>query len=302
MPYSERMFAIIFRLMRGDKIKTKLLAEEFQVSQRAIQHDLSDRLPAELHQNLIKEGNTYYLDPLTITSFFPEHIKKILELVDSEAVLPHKLSKKGLQKLLSYTKQNLPFQVQAARRVTLTELMKQNHALLEKAVEQNIKVEFNYKKTQNEKRYEGIEPYKLIDYQGVWYLAAIDNNKIKTFALANILTIYLTKEKFLIKEKYRDMIEQDESIWLSEEKFEVEFKISQEYAEYFTRRTVIPNQKVIVNQDNTILVKVSVTNHNEILPIIRYWMPAIDEIKPLELKNILLEELETFKARLVKDS
>lgn len=298
MPYSERIFAIIFRLMRGDRLTTKGLAEEFQVSQRAIQHDIGERLPDELHRNLIKQGSTYYLDPLTITSFFPDHIQKILELVDSKDVLPHKFNKNTLQKLLSYTKESAPFQVQAARRVDLTDAMKRNHELIEKAIEQKVQIEFNYKKPKAEKRYESIEPYKLIDYQGVWYLAALDNGKIKTFALANILTIYLSKNKFESNEKYLNLIEQDQSIWLSEEKFEVELTISQQYADYFTRRTVIPNQTVIHNEDKSIQVKVAVTSHNEILPIIRYWLPAIEEIKPAELKLSLIQELDAIKNKL----
>lgn len=301
MKHSERLFTIFFRLIRGERLATKTLAEEFGVSQRALQHDLNDRLPEELHRNLIIEGGVYYLDPLTITSFFPEHIQKILSLVDASGILPHKFDRQTIQNLLSKDKEELPFTVLASRRAELTDSQKRNYSLLEKAISQKSLIKFIYKKnSQQPKEYSDVEPYKLIDHQGVWYLAAVHASKIKTFSVLSIETIYFEKGHFIINQKYLDLMVNDQSIWLGTEKFQVELLIREQFADYFTRRNVIANQKHQVNPDKTVTVKIDVTHEKEILPIIRYWLPAIDDIKPSEIKTQLLDELKLYMSELEK--
>ena len=78
-----------------------------------------------------------------------------------------------------------------------------------------------------------------------------------------------------------DYLSREDSIWLNVEKTEVLLKIASPAAGYFQRRQLIGSQKIEkVLTDGSLIVSGQIAHPNQILPVVRYWMPCIRIISP----------------------
>ena len=74
-------------------------------------------------------------------------------------------------------------------------------------------------------------------------------------------------------------------------------------ADYFKRRQLIPNQQIereLLGGD--ILVSTSVAQANEVLCIVRYWIPHVRILEPLEFQQQLQTGLAQYLASGVNES
>ena len=74
-------------------------------------------------------------------------------------------------------------------------------------------------------------------------------------------------------------------------------KVSGEVAGYFQRRKLIANQKIEKDlEDGGLIISAKVGHANQVLPIVRYWIPHIQIISPeglqAELNSALREYLQ----------
>lgn len=114
------------------------------------------------------------------------------------------------------------------------------------------------------KRLPNIQPYKLINYEGIWYLAAVDNGKLKTFLVSKMSRVWETQESFECNSSVEKQILDEETIWFSEEKLEVVLKVSANVADYFTRRQLIPEQEITkMCDDGSLIVTTTIANENK---------------------------------------
>ena len=78
---------------------------------------------------------------------------------------------------------------------------------------------------------------------------------------------------------------EEDGIWLNPNKTEIVLKIDSEAAGYFRRRKLLANQ-VIDNEseDGSLIVSCKVAHPNQILPIVRYWLPNVRILSPKGLQ------------------
>jgi predicted DNA-binding transcriptional regulator YafY len=159
---------------------------------------------------------------------------------------------------------------------------------LEKAIVARQQVTFDYQKSDGLKSYAGLSPYKLVNHKGIWYLAAQDGDKLKTFSFSKIERLRVLDTTFVWSQGIDAKLAEADGVWLSEESQEVVLKINQEVAGYFKRRKLIANQ-VIEKElaDGGLLISAKVGHQNQVLPIIRYWLPHIRVISPEPLQQEL---------------
>jgi predicted DNA-binding transcriptional regulator YafY len=168
---------------------------------------------------------------------------------------------------------------------------------LEKVIIGRHQIEFDYLKAEGKKSYATVSPYKLINNKGVWYLAALDGEKLKAFSFSKIERLRLLGTSFTWSQKIDKQLAQEDGIWLSEEKQEIVLKIDREVASYFKRRRLIANQVIEKElEDGGLIVSAEVGHPNQILPIVRYWIPHIRIISPETLQT----ELESGLAEYLK--
>ena len=72
-------------------------------------------------------------------------------------------------------------------------------------------------------------------------------------------------------------------------------KVESEVAGYFSRRDILPNQAIVKTlADGGLLVSTKVAFEEEILKLIRYWIPNVRIISPSYLQDKLEEGLKEY--------
>ena len=62
---------------------------------------------------------------------------------------------------------------------------------------------------------------------------------------------------------------------------------------HFRNTNILPEQKLLkILDDDSLLVTSTITNQKQIIPILKYWLPDIEILSPVELKQSLLYELQ----------
>jgi predicted DNA-binding transcriptional regulator YafY len=92
------------------------------------------------------------------------------------------------------------------------------------------------------------------------------------------------------------MLKESGNIWFSSERdIEVVIEVDKSCAGYFRRRKVYPHQEIKEERvDGSIVVSFKVGSLDEIINILKAWLPYIKILQPEELKNILLSDMKTW--------
>jgi predicted DNA-binding transcriptional regulator YafY len=97
--------------------------------------------------------------------------------------------------------------------------------------------------------------------------------------------------------RIQKMLDEEDSIWLSEKKTEVVLTISPAAAVYFKRRALIARQTIIKKFENGgLLVSGKFAHPNQILPIVRYWIPHARIIEPKSWRDEVEAGLRAYLA------
>lgn len=145
-----------------------------------------------------------------------------------------------------------------------------------------------YRKDDGTKTYSSLAPFKLMNHKGIWYLAARDGEKLKTFAFTRIEIVNLLDTRFSPDSTVDQKLMEEEGIWFGEERREIVLKVSSDVAAYFKRRKLIANQVIEKElEDGGLIVSAKVGHANQVLPIVRYWIPHIRIISPEGLQGEL---------------
>ena len=87
----------------------------------------------------------------------------------------------------------------------------------------------------------------------------------------------------------------EDGIWFIEEPVEIVLKIDKSVAAYFKRRQLIANQKIEKElADGSLILSTRVGHLNQVVPIVRYWIPNIRIISPDGLQDAIDAELRAY--------
>jgi predicted DNA-binding transcriptional regulator YafY len=175
---------------------------------------------------------------------------------------------------------------------------------LKVAIIENRNIDFTYTKGAEGKNYKKIQPYKLVNNKGIWYLAAVDHDKLKTFSFSKISHLSVDFDSsFTPSKAILGDIGLNRNIWFSSEQETVQLKVDSSVADYFKRRELINDQKIDSECENgDLLISLSISHPNQIIPIVRYWMPNIQIISPAYLNDEISESINEFKKRSINTS
>ena len=287
-----RLAQMLVKLNQGEKLDPQALADEFGVNLRTIQRDLNVRfayLPLE------KKDGRYHLDPAFLGKLSTRDIERFAGLAGVRGLFPS-LSDDFLKDIFDS-------RVQSALLVRghHYEDLKGKEKLfrdLEKAIIARRQVSFDYLKTDGKKSYPALSPYKLINNKGVWYLAALDGEKLKAFSFSKIERLRRLESSFSWSPEIDKQLAEEDGIWLSEEKQEIVLKVGREVASYFKRRRLIANQVIEKElEDGGLIISAKVGHANQILPIVRYWIPHLRIISPENLQAEMEKGLDEYVTR-----
>lgn len=286
-----RLALILVKLNQGEKLDPQALADEFNVNLRTIQRDLNERfayLPLE------KTDGLYHLHPMFLGKLSTRDVERFASLAGVRGLFPS-LSDEFLRDIFdtgiqaSLLVKGHHYEDLAGKEASFRQL--------EQAIVARRSIAFEYRKDEGIKPYADVEPYKLMNHKGIWYLAAKDGGKLKTFSFARIERLVLLKAVFLPDPSVDKTLFEEDGIWLSGDKKEIVLKIASEVASYFKRRKLIANQVIEKElEDGGLIVSAKVGHPNQVLPIVRYWIPHIRIISPEGLQAELEREIQGYLA------
>jgi len=274
-----RLSFILSKLNNGERFTALELANEFNVSSRTIQRDLNERL------NFIpikKNGDFYSMESYALGKLSFEDIKNFATLSGIKSLYPS-LSKEFISDILN-------IKLNSAYLIKNQGFEDVNHKIewfesLSTAIIKNSPVNFIYNK---KKRV--VNPYKLINNQGIWYLLADEKGNLKTFSFSKIQQFQWKDDTklFTPKKEFLNQLSQNKLNWFTTDKLiEVTLQIDNSVKEYFTRRDILANQKIIEENNFYFIISTKVSYDDEILSVVKYWLPYIIIVKPLYLKEKL---------------
>ena len=277
-----RLAQILLKLNQGEKLDPIALADEFGVNLRTIQRDLNERfayLPLE------KVDGRYHLHPAFLGKLTTKDIERFASLAGVRGLFPSLND--------DFLKDIFDSRLQGALLVKghNYENLAGKEALfrqLEQAIVARRHVSIDYRKEGEAKSYPSLAPFKLMNHKGIWYLAARDGGKLKTYAFSRIERVQLLDSRFEPDAGVDRILIEEEGIWFGEERKEIVLKIARDVAGYFKRRKLIANQVIEKElEDGGLLVSAKVGHPNQVLPIVRYWLPHIRIISPESLQKEL---------------
>lgn len=129
---------------------------------------------------------------------------------------------------------------------------------------------------------EGLEPYRLVNSKGVWYLFASERGRLKSFSVSKIRSVNVRSEVFDRDPVLDEKIDKEDGVWIGQSLQRLELEASSNIAEYFQRRKILPNQAEVQSfPDGRVRIGCAVATQDQIFPIIRYWLPHLKIIEPV---------------------
>lgn len=280
-----RLSLILTKLNSGESFTAKELAEEFNVNIRTIQRDIKERL---FYIPIDKKGDYYSMESYALGKLSFQDIKNFATLSGIKELYPE-LSSDFISDILNvklnkaYLIKNQGFENISSKKDCFEQLSA--------AIIKNSPVNFIYS---NKPRV--VNPYKLINNNSIWYLLADENNQLKNFTFSKIEKFNWEDEskKFIPKKEFLEQIERNDTNWFSNESIEVILKIDNSAKEYFLRKEILANKKLLEQNDEYFIISTIVSYDDEILRVVKSWLPHIKIVSPQYLQTKLNDMLKEY--------
>jgi predicted DNA-binding transcriptional regulator YafY len=289
-----RLTVILSKLNDGEALSVKELAEEFNTSERTIQRDFNERLLSfpiyqEKKRWKMQDGFRVEKTKSLEDEIVLDIIEKITEGIGGQfSTKAHKLLSKIKNEDFNpiYTKLNI-------------EDISDRFAdiqVLETAIREKKEIKCSYNDEKHDIYITTIQPLKIVNFEGFWYLIAIRDDILKKYYLKNISNPIMTDKTFEKDNELDTLLDKSISVWFQKDikPFKVKLFADKSAAKFFKRRP-LPTQTVeSINTDGAMEFSVKITHEMEILPIIKYWIPHIYVIEPEWIKEIVKEDLKRY--------
>jgi len=293
-----RLTVILSKLNDGEALSVKELAKEFNTSDRTIQRDFNERLvsfPIYQENKKWKMQDGFRVEKTK--SLEDEIVLDIIEKITEG--IGGKFSTKA-QKLLSKIKNEDFNPIYTKLNIEDISDRFADIQVLETAIKEKKEIRCSYDNERNDVYTTTIQPLKIVNFEGFWYLIAIRNETLKKYYLKNIFNPIMTDATFEKDNELDTLLDESISVWFQRDigPFEVRLFADKSATKFFKRRP-LPTQTVeSLNTDGTMEFSVKITHEMEILPIIKYWIPHIFVIKPEWIKEIIEEDLKVYTKKL----
>ena len=285
---AQRLSDILARLHQGEAMDKHQLVEEYNVDVRTIERDLGHRLRKYVQRG--KDGR-WRLAQSASGTITTRDLSDYQRLAGTEHLFPDP----SLPYLLEQLRTPAPRRATHVQPTPHEDLRPQSplFAQLQAAIEHHHPCSFTYKAKPRE-----AQPYRLIHKNGVWYLAAEEAGRLKNFSVALIEGLQVDEtRRFSPKAAHQEYINAKDDVWFTEGTTEVLLRVSPDMAHYFNRRPLLPRQQQRLDADGTLLVTTHINHMNQLLPVVRYWLPHVRIVQPVEWHEALVRGLREVMER-----
>lgn len=290
-----RLMVILQKLSDKETPTRRDLEIEFNVGSKTIQRDIYQRLsyfPIERNDR----GEYVFIEGFTLNKtslekdemlFIYLSLSQIKDINKNFEKTTHNIFSKLLTPMFSS-----PYHIKAET----FENIDMNSTLLnniEKAIDEKKVLFVKLKHREFE-----LEPYKVVSFDGIWYLLGKDKNdsKIKTVFIHEIIEMETKKEEFTINKSVDEILENVHSAWFEDgNSMDVTIKVNHKVAYNFKLKNILPSQEILEEyKDGSLLIKFIVSTEEDIDNTIKAWIPDVELISPTFYRNKFVKELEEY--------
>lgn len=98
--------------------------------------------------------------------------------------------------------------------------------------------------------------------------------------------------RFAPQPEHLAYLERQPDIWFTQQPVEATLRVAAAVAHYFTRRDLLPGQITRTDADGSLLVTATIHHPQQLLPIVRYWMPHVRILEPQEWEEQLIHSVQ----------
>ncbi len=282
----QRHAIILERLNNGETLSITALAREWEELTKTIQRDFIKLQQGNYGIIRASDGKRFILSKKYITSKSADTAIKMLDSLSSDIGGEfYTKVQSTLHKLQKYIESPFYTRIDVENISDKLDLMED----LEYAISKEKMITFDYTKSQHKgtlKTYENIKPYKIIIFDGFWYLLTQYKEHYIKFYLREIKDMKILPETFNKDEIVLDRMEKAIDIWFDPkaEPFDVTFLLDPYAIVYFERKP-IKDQYLKKNSDGTAELTISVTHEREVFSILKKWLPQVKIIEPYFLQE-----------------
>lgn len=258
-------------LYQGNAIDKNWLCAQFGVTERTAYRDLA-RLAPVLDE--ISNGR-YKLSEHLLPSLHAGHLAEFANFAGVAHLFPHndgQSLRKRMKKVENITiqgassRENRPF----------SDLIDK----LDKAISGRLETHYAYRGKNR-----AVQPYRLINQYGLWYLAAVEDGHLKAFELARIEGFSLSDKHFALDEEVIEELNATTGIRFGK-RIEATLWVSAHAAAYVTRRALFPAQRILqTHEDGSLTLTTAISDKHTLFRWLRYWLPDIHILAPAVLKE-----------------
>lgn len=295
----ERCLGIVRTLQTNQKVTSRMLADKFGVTVRTIQKDINDRLrsfPIETDNRGRYWMSETRHDRVSLLDEEEEIVLMLaLELLEESDNIS-RYSRAIMRKMLDSRSVN-PFFIKQ-RELEPINIDSPLVNTLEDAIEQRRIVTIA-----TEGKRLSIAPYKIVNFDGLWYLYARDlrDERIRTWLMRDLRDVRLeARTHDLSHEQIEKALEHTHTAWFEDGgNFEVVVKVYPEIAEFFRLRKHLSSQKIMQEYDDgALLVSFDVSSDEDVDNLIKSWLPHIEVVSPKRFRDRIADELRAYLERL----
>lgn len=275
---AKRLGTILARLNAGERLYLKDLEVEFNVHERTIWRDF-ERLS---YLPLIHGDGCYFLDMSSVRQQSSNSMNKFIYNSGLESFIPIKLNMNNWQT------QDVPNFLFKNVRIEDVSSFTDLFGLLTNAINSQQQVSFTYK----DKLLDQVQPYRLVNDRGIWYLAAVYQGNLHSFRIAYISQFQQIDAKYKPQSNIQNEIIRQGMQWLAMDKSDVLIQVDAHVAPRFLEDDLLPNIQVLKEMDDgSLLISSQVTRLHDVMPTLKAWMPHVEVLSPISLKHELIRDL-----------
>ena len=293
-----RLTVILSKLNDGEALSVKELAKEFNTSDRTIQRDFNERLvsfPIYQENKKWKMQDGFRVEKTK--SLEDEIVLDIIEKITEG--IGGKFSSKA-HKLLSKIKNEDFNPIYTKLNIEDISDRFADIQTLETAIREKKEIKCSYNDEKHTLYTTTIQPLKIVNFEGFWYLIALQNDILKKYYLKNISNPQILDATFETEEELEELLDNSISVWFQRdiEPFKVKIYADKVATKYFKRRPLQSQSIETLSQNGTMEFVVTITHEMEILPIVKYWLPHLRIIEPQWIQDSINNDLKEYLQQL----
>lgn len=267
----ERLCETFGALYQGNVIDKNWLCERFDITERTAYRDLA-RLSHLLEE--VSAGR-YKLSQHLLPNLHVGHLAEFATFTGVSQLFPHS-DGRSLRKRMK-SADNLTIRGASSRENRLLSDLMDN---LDRAISALKTVTFSYRGKSRV-----VQPYRLINHYGLWYLAGVEAGRLKAFELARIANFNPSAAHFCADDTVLNELNTTSGIHFGAH-VDATLWVSAHAAQYVTRRPLFPGQRIVqTHPDGSLTLATTHNDKNTLFRWLRYWLPDIRILGPASLKE-----------------